>query len=79
MELVTLKSMFERGVFLSALVAPAPMVNGKFNLILQESNGSVSLVTKARTVQPKEYSTYTSAVNDAQRIGFKKVTIELNN
>lgn len=76
MELGTLKTMFDGGVFCGAVIAPAPLVKGEFNLILQGQNGNTSVVTKARSDDPKNYKTFKSAINDALRIGFKRVTLE---
>jgi len=80
MEFRVLQKMFESGVFCGALVAPAPLSGGgeTYNLLLLKKAGGNEFVCKTRSNSAKIYKSFSAAVNDASKVGFKTVTIELS-
>ena len=77
-EIKILRKLFEEGLLLGANVLPAPMESDRYILVFPKASGGFEQATRARDDEAKIYKQTDGAVNDARRIGFKKVTIEFN-
>ncbi|MDD1782959.1 hypothetical protein LRP49_17440 [Enterovibrio sp. ZSDZ35] len=78
MELQELKTLFENGVLKEALVCPAAFNDG-YNLMLSSSKSKMHILTAQRSNgEPRHFKTIDSAVANAEKIGFKKISIHLS-
>ncbi len=75
MEIKLLRTLFQEGLLLTAKILPAPMNPGCYNLVFIKPNGGEEHITKARDNKTKIYKRLHGALQDAQDIGFKEVTI----
>lgn len=75
MEIKLLRKLFQEGLLLAAKVQPAPMEPGRYILVFAKANGGEEQITKARDNETKIYKRLNGALQDAQDIGFKEVTI----
>lgn len=78
MEIKLLRKLFQEGLLLTANVLPAPMEPGRYILVFAKSNGGEEQITKARDNETKIYKRLNGALQDAQDIGFKEVTIRFD-
>ncbi len=76
MEIKLLKSLFQEGLLVNARALPAPMESGRFILVFRKSSGGEEQVTRARDNTLKVYKRLNGALQDAQEIGFKEVTVQ---
>lgn len=75
MEIKLLRKLFQEGLLITAKVLPAPMQAGKHILVFAKANGGEEHITRARDNETKTYKRLNGAIQDAQDIGFKEVTI----
>lgn len=74
-EIKLLRKLFQEGLLLAANVQPAPMESGRYILVFSKANGGEEQITKARGNEVKVYKRLNGALQDAQDIGFKEVSI----
>jgi hypothetical protein len=77
-EIKLLRRLFQEGLLLAAKVLPAPMEPGRYILVFAKANGGEEQITKARDNEAKVYKRLNGALQDAQDIGFKEVTIRFD-
>lgn len=75
MEIRLLKTLFDEGLLIEAIVEPAPMEQDRWVMTFNKSSGNTELITKARDDKPKIYKRINGALQDAKEIGFKQVVI----
>ncbi len=78
MELKELKNVFDSGGLKSAIVYKAVLVGG-YILVFKDKNGNSKVMTSQRDVKghPRGFKTIDAAVKNAQKVGFKTVTVDL--
>ena len=78
MEIKTAKMMFDAGVYKSAVINRMPMSDGY--MLTMNGTGKVrDILTGQRTGDaPREFSSIDAAVANAEKIGFKTVTVDLS-
>lgn len=77
MELKELKVLFDNGALKTATVKRAPLMNG-YILIAETVNKNVHVMTSQREESntPRAFKTIDAAAANAQKIGFKKISID---
>jgi hypothetical protein len=77
LELKELKVLFDNGGLKKITVKRAPLMNG-YIVIAQTTNKNVHVMTSQREESntPRAFKTIDSAAANAQKIGFKKISID---
>ena len=70
-----LKRMFQEGLLRTATIVPAPMEVDRWLLVFEKSNGNQERLTLVRTEDDKVYRRLHGALEDAKKIGFRRVAI----
>ena len=78
MEIRLLRKLFQEGLLLSAKVHPAPMESDRWIMVFDKASGGQEQITRARDGETKIYKRLNGALQDAQDIGFKEVTIRFD-
>lgn len=76
-DLSAMRKMFEVGALRSAIVAPVPLKNGEWMLMVERLDGGHECMTVARTTRQKIYKSLESVRADAARVGFREVTLRV--
>ena len=79
MELKELKVLFDNGGLKRVMIKRAPLMNG-YILIAETVNKNVHVMTSQREESntPRAFKTIDSAAANAQKIGFKKISIDFS-
>ncbi|WP_036993408.1 hypothetical protein [Metapseudomonas furukawaii] len=77
MDLQAMRRLFEVGALSEAIIAPAPMESGAWVLMVERRDGLLEHMTVARTDRQKIYKSLESVRADAERVGFRKVTLQV--
>ena len=78
MEIKTAKMMFDAGVYTNAVVTRMPMREG-YMLTFNGKGKVADILTGQRTGEiPREFSTIDAAVINAEKVGFKIITVNLS-
>lgn len=72
-DLSAMRKLYLDGALKSATVAPAPMEQGSWVLVVDRIDGSQAYMTIARSDRQKIYRSLDSVHADAQRVGFSEV------
>ncbi|NQZ51937.1 MAG: plasmid replication protein RepB [Moritella sp.] len=77
MELKELKVLFDNGGLKTVTIKRAPLMNG-YILIVKTVNKNVHVMTSQREESntPRAFKTIDAAAANAQKIGFKKISID---
>ena len=77
MELNELKVLFDNGGLKTVTIKRAPLMNG-YILIVKTVNKNVHVMTSQREESntPRAFKTINAAAANAQKIGFKKISID---
>lgn len=68
--------LFDNGLLTKAKIVPAPMDDGGYNLLFtHKSKGEIALITAREHV--RVFRTLQVAINTVEKIGFKKVEVNL--
>lgn len=76
-DLSAMRKMFEVGALRSAIVAPVPLREGEWMLMVECLDGGHDYMTVARTTRQKVYKSLESARADAARVGFSEVRLRV--
>jgi hypothetical protein len=76
-DLSAMRKMFESGALKGAIVAPAPMENGAWVLMVERIDGAHEHMTVARSSRQKIYKSLESVRADAERVGFREVRLQV--
>jgi len=79
MELKEMQTAFDTGGLVSITVVRAPLVGG-YILIVKTKNGRHHPMTSQRDTKgtPRGFKTIDAAVANARKVGFTKITVELD-
>lgn len=78
MELNKAKALFDEGVFKSATVTKFPMRKGYMLTMAGSHNRLVHLTGQRTGIEPREFSSIDAAINNAAKIGFTVITVDLS-
>lgn len=76
-DLSAMRKLYRAGALKAATVAPAPMEQGAWVLMVDRIDGSQAYMTIARSDRQKIYKSLESVHADAQRVGFTEVTVQM--
>ncbi|QUM76526.1 plasmid replication protein RepB [Moritella sp. 24] len=79
MELKELKVLFDNGGLKSVIIKRAPLMNG-YILIVKTANNNVHVMTSQREESntPRAFKSIDAAAANAQKVGFKQISIDLS-
>ncbi|HDZ55294.1 hypothetical protein LCGC14_0393390 [marine sediment metagenome] len=76
-DLSAMRKLFEFGALKAAIVAPAPMEDGAWMIMVERADGQRDPMTIARSSRIKGYKSLEAAAADARRVGFGEVRVQL--
>jgi hypothetical protein len=76
-DLSAMRKLYQNGALKAATVAPAPMEQGAWILLVDRTDGSQSYMTIARSDRQKIYKSLESVHADAKRVGFSEVITQV--
>lgn len=79
MKLDQLKTTFDSGGLTSAIVTPIEFTNDCYMLIINDKANKKHIMTSQRSKshEPRVFKSIDAAVENASKIGFKKITVQL--
>lgn len=76
-DLSAMRKLYQDGALKAATVAPAPMEQGAWVLMVLRTDGTQAYMTVARSERQKIYKSLESVHADAKRVGFTEVTTQV--
>ncbi len=76
-DLAACKQLFAYGALRGAVVAPYPMTEGAWNILIERQDRILEPLNGFRKTEPKVYKSLNAALADAARIGFREVRVQI--
>jgi hypothetical protein len=67
---------FDAGAFTSCIIAPAPLSQGGYILLLQQNKAGTQVLETQRGGD-RTFKTYDAAIEVAKEIGFRRIIVQL--